>query len=180
MSAVTIIDSQPFLVQHPGFIASGLEVRASNAEEADPAQARINRQWHQFYRQAIPLDLAANAENGRVVGIYSHYENGAHGHYTVLAGVQLRRDTVAPPEYATVKVSAGEYIVFRMPGFGSSAVIACWSAIWNFFSRGEHELVGRYERAFTSDFELYGDPEYVSIYVSVKRKLGVRLPPAGA
>ncbi|MCE2985090.1 MAG: GyrI-like domain-containing protein [Burkholderiales bacterium] len=176
---MTIVYTQPLLVQHPGFMASGIEVRTSNAEESDPAQARINRQWHQFYRQGIPLDLSANAENGRVVGIYSHYENGAHGHYTVLAGVQLRRGVASPPEYVTIKVSAGEYIVFKAPGFGSRAVITCWSAIWDFFSRGEHELAGRYERAFTADFEVYGDPEYVSIYVSVKRKLGVRLPPAG-
>ncbi len=173
---MTITDSQPFLIQHPGFVAGGLSVRSSDTEEADPGLSRINRQWHQFYRQGVPIDLGANAENGRVVGVYSNYENGAHGHYTMLAGVQLRRGVVAPDHYDTVKVSAGEYIVFRAPGFGTRAVIACWSAIWDFFSRGEHELTGRYGRAFTADFELYGDPEYVYIYISVKRKLGVRLP----
>jgi predicted transcriptional regulator YdeE len=177
---VTITDFQPFLVQHPGFVASGLAVRTSHIEEADPARSRINRQWHQFYRQGAALDLHANAENGRVVGVYCYYENGGQGYYTVLAGVQLRRDVATPEHYETVKVSAGEYMVFKVPGFGSRAILACWSSIWDFFSRGEHELTGRYERAFTADFELYGDPDYVSIYISVKRKLGVRLTPPGA
>ncbi len=176
---MTITDSEPFLVQHPGFVASGLAVRTSNTEEADPTLARINRQWHQFYRQGAPLDLSANAENGRVVGVYSYYENGARGHYTVLAGVQLRRSTAPLANYETIRVSAGEYLVFKAPGFGSRAVVACWSSIWDFFSRAEHELAGRYDRAFTADFELYGDPEAIFIYVSVKRKLGVRLPPVG-
>ncbi len=176
---MTITHSQPFLVQHPGFIASGLTVRTSNAEEADPAQSRINHQWHQFYHQGVALDLSANAENGRVVGVYTCYENGAHGHYTVLAGVQLRRGAVSPAHYDTVKVSEGEYIVFKTAGFGTRAVMGCWYSIWDFFSHCEHDLTERYARAFTADFELYGDPEQVSIYVSVKRKLGVRLKPGG-
>lgn len=178
MIPVTTSLPQPVLVQHPGFVASGLMVRTTNAEEVDPRQARIGRVWQQFYRDGVAIELSANAENGRVVGVYTQYENGSKGHYTLLAGVQLRRGGPVPAGYEAVKVSTGEYIVFKAPGYGSKLMSACWAAIWDFFSRGEHELAGRYERAFTADFELYGDPDGVSIYVSVKRKLGVRLPPA--
>lgn len=163
----------PFLVQYPGFVACGVSARTNNANEIDVQTALIRRLWQQFYRDGVAIDLKANAENGRIVAVYTHYDNGSRGDYTMLAGAQLRRSSAPVPGYDTLTVSAGEYIVFKAPGFGGELVAALWIRIMNFFSRAEHELAGRYERAYTADFEVYGDPSHVAIYVAVKRRLGV-------
>lgn len=168
--------SSPFLIQHPGFIASGVLVRTSHTDELNPRCARIAKLWQQIYRDALPMRLNANAENGRVVGIYADYDNLSHGHVVFMAGVQLRRGAVPSPAYETASVSAGEYIVFQTGVWGAQAVAVAWEGIRDFFHQREHELTWHYERAFTADFEVYGDPSGVAIHVAVKRKLGARSP----
>lgn len=170
----------PELVTHKGFIAYGISARTANDVELDPRRAQLPLVWHRFYEDALPARLGANAHNGRVVGVYSEYENGARGAYSVTAAVQiLRRDTSSDGLHE-VSVSPGEYLRFQAYGMGPEAVLAAWAEVWDFFGKVEHALARSYERAFTADFERYGDPEAVSIFVAVKRKLGVSsvTPPA--
>ncbi len=164
---------QPELVSYSGFTACGLSLQTSDAIEGQPATARVPLLWHRFYAEALPARLAANAANGRVVCVYSSFENGSTGAYTVTAGVQLIRDHACPVGLARAAVSSGEYMRFTSYGTGPMAIARTWEYIREFFAHAEHTLAGRYERAFTADFERYGDPDTVSIYIAVKRKLGV-------
>lgn len=163
----------PQLVTHPGLLAHGITARTSNEVELDAKRAQLPRIWHRFYDEGWPASLSANANNGRIVGVYTNYESGVRGAYTVTAGVEILRPDCTPNVVHAVKVSPGEYLCFSAYGTGPHAMITAWTEVWDFFNKNEHVLARSYERAFTADFERYGDSEYVSIYVAVKRKLGV-------
>lgn len=166
---------EPELVALPGFTACGISTPTSAAIESEPAMARLPRLWQRFYAEAMPARLAANASNGRVVCVYSGYEAGGSAGYRVTIGVQLVRGRACPTGAEQVAVSPGEYLRFTAYGHGPEAAARAWHEIGDFFKHAEHALAGRYERAYTADFERYGDPESVSILVAVKRKLGVHL-----
>lgn len=163
----------PELVTHQGFLAYGLTARTSNEIELEPRTARIPLIWRQFYEDAVPARLSANALNGPVVGVYSNYENGVRGQYSVTAAVQIQKRDMAANGLDQVSVSSGEYVRFQAYGMGPEAVQSAWAEVWDFFKQEQHALARNYERAFTADFERYGDPEAMSIFVAVKRKLGV-------
>jgi predicted transcriptional regulator YdeE len=163
----------PELVSYPGFIAYGISARTAHDAEIVAARARGPAVWSRFYDEALPARLSANAANGRVVGVYSSYENGGKGQYTLTAGVQMLRQQPRPPGLDAVTVSPGEYLRFTGYGNGPQSVGALWGSIAEFFSRLEHPLTGGFERAFTADFERYGEPDAVHVFVAVKRKLGV-------
>ncbi len=164
---------QPELVTYSGFTACGLALQTSDAIEAQAVTARVPLLWRRFYSEAVPARLSANAANGRVVCVYSGFENGGAGAYTVTAGVQLIRDHGCPNGLVRAAVSSGEYLRFTTYGAGQSAIAQTWQQIREFFANPEHTLAGRFERAFTADFERYGDPDSVSVFIAVKRKLGV-------
>ncbi|HEU4621623.1 MAG TPA: GyrI-like domain-containing protein [Burkholderiaceae bacterium] len=167
----------PQLVTYAGFIAYGITVRTSNDIELDPQQAQRRQIWRRFYDEGLPARLAANSQNGRVVGVYTDYENAARGAYTITVGVEILRADTADTGLHVAQVSPGEYLRFSAYGMGPDALVAAWSEVWDFFNKNEHPLARRYERAFTADFERYGDPERISIFVAVKRKLGAGSSP---
>jgi predicted transcriptional regulator YdeE len=129
--------------------------------------------WQRFYDQALPARLGANHPNGRVVGVYSAYESGPKGQYTVTAGVQMRTLAGAGNGFDVVTVSPGEYLRFSTYGQGPQTVAGLWADINEFFVRVEHPLAGAFDRAYTADFERYGEHDEISVFVAVKRKLGV-------
>ncbi|CAN5396804.1 hypothetical protein BH09PSE6_BH09PSE6_23740 [soil metagenome] len=163
----------PELVSYPGFIAYGISARTAMEAEVDSGRARGPAVWSRFYDEALPARLSANAANGRVVGVYSSYENGARGKCTITAGVQMLRNQPRPAGLDAVTVSPGEYLRFTGYGTGPQTVASVWSGVHDFFALLEHPLSGSFERAFTADFERYGEPDAVHIFVAVKRKLGV-------
>jgi len=169
-SALKIV---PEIVRHPGFTAFGLGVRTSADIEEHSTKARIGGLWQQFHARALPFHLRANGENGRIVGVYHDFENGARGGYSVTAGVQLRRAYKRPEGLVDVRVSAGEYLRFSMQGHGALVRARLWRDIADFFRQARHPLAQRFERAFTAEFECYGRPDHSEIYIAVKRKLGV-------
>jgi predicted transcriptional regulator YdeE len=163
----------PELVTYPGFSAYGISARTTMESELEPVRARSPAVWSRFYDEALPARLSANAANGRVVGVFSSYENGARGNFTMTAGVQMLREQPRPAGLDEVRVSPGEYLRFTGYGSGPPAVATLWRTINEFFAVLEHPLTAGFERAFTADFERYGEPDAVHVFVAVKRKLGV-------
>ncbi|WP_424192250.1 GyrI-like domain-containing protein [Ampullimonas aquatilis] len=161
----------PKLIYHPGFNALGYRVRTSNANEANPATARIPGLWQRFYEDKAPAILKANAENGHIVGVYSNYEKMYQGAYDVCAAVQMMQEQVLRPEMEVISVAAGEYLKFTEQGRLPGATIKAWQRIWEFFASNDQPLAEFYERAYTADFERYGEPDKVSVFVAVKRRI---------
>jgi predicted transcriptional regulator YdeE len=150
---------EPELVSVQPFTVAGLSVRTANHDEADPSLAKLPELWGRFYGQQV-LDKIPNRQTDPLVyGVYSDYESDASGLYTVTAGVRV---SASVPEYNSVTVRGGQYLVFENHGAMPQAVIDGWGAVWRHFLQSQ-----KYKRLFTTDYEEYRGPDRVAIFISV-------------
>ncbi|HEY1380783.1 MAG TPA: GyrI-like domain-containing protein [Gemmataceae bacterium] len=145
----------PVRRQVEGFVVAGVAARTCNADETDPARAKLPALWGRF-----AADPAVRSLGGPPVGVYTEYESDAAGMYTTVAGVRVAGAADAPSGLRVVTVPAGEYLVFRSEGAVPECVIRGWQAVWQYFA--EHPSPGR---AFRTDAELYGDG-FVELLIS--------------
>ena len=138
---------------------SGLTARTSNADEMNPATARIGRLWREFDKS-----VAVDYRNGnRVYAVYYEYASDANGEYTVLAGTDQQNARSARPLETTV-IPAGKYLVFRAAGEVPEIVLQTWGRVWEYFSRKDAE----YERSYQADFEYYVNQNEIEIHIGVR------------
>jgi predicted transcriptional regulator YdeE len=67
----------------------------------------------------------------------------------------------------SVKIRAGNYLVFQGEGPMPSKVVETWKKIWAYF-----EEKREYQRSFISDFEAYSGSDKVAIYIGTKSYIG--------
>ncbi|MBS0428205.1 MAG: GyrI-like domain-containing protein [Proteobacteria bacterium] len=134
---------------------AGPQVRTTNAEETNPATARIGGLWSRFFAEAVPARTEGRTDDARNFGVYARYASDAHGAFDVIAGVAVREDGI-------VRVEGGDYLVFDARGEMPQAVMEGWSRIWQYFD-AHPEVVRRYR----SDFEAYTGPNDARIYIGV-------------
>lgn len=145
----------PTLKYIEGFTVKGLSTQTQNTDELNEKTAKLPGLWQQFYSS----DLATNANT---VEVYSDYESDANGLYTVTVGITdngYRTGT----EFASVKIPAGNYLVFQGAGPMPVTVFEIWKQIWSYF-----ETESNYQRSFITDFEAYSGSEKVAIYIGIK------------
>ena len=148
------MSSQPPSLKYiDGFMITGLSTKTQNTDEFNEKTAKLPSLWQQFYSS----DLAANAN---IFEVYSDYESDANGFYTVTVGVT---DDSELAEFGSVKIQAGNYLVFQGTGPMPSTVVETWKQIWDYF-----ETESNYQRSFISDFEAYSDSDKVAIYIGIK------------
>ena len=144
----------PTLKYVEGFAVTGLSTKTQNTDEFNEKTAKLPSLWQQFYSS----DLAANTN---IFEVYSNYESDANGLYTVTVGITNSDSTTAG--FASVKISAGNYLVFQGAGPMPSTVVETWKQIWDYF-----DAKSEYQRSFTSDFEAYSGSDKVAIYIGIK------------
>jgi len=148
------MSSQPPTLKYvEGFTVTGLSTKTQNTDEFNEKTAKLPSLWQQFYSS----DLAANAN---IFEVYSDYESDANGFYTVTVGVT---DDSELAEFGSVKIQAGNYLVFQGTGPMPSTVVETWKQIWDYF-----EAESNYQRSFISDFEAYSGSDKVAIYIGIK------------
>lgn len=97
-----------------------------------------------------------------VVAVYSTYESDKDGEYNYLLGRKMGEDETVPQEVAHRDVEAGSYLHLQFAGSVSpEAVVGLWRQVW------EAEHLGKIQRAYKTDFELYGVAGF-DLYVGVK------------
>jgi predicted transcriptional regulator YdeE len=129
-----------------GFAVTGTEARTTNAREMS-GEGVIGKMWS----GALPTHAA-------IVAVYSEYESDKDGAYNYLLG------TKTEPERAHRTVEEGEYILLQFEGpVTPAAVVGLWQQVW------ELERTGEIQRAYRTDFELYGDTG-LELYVGIKPK----------
>jgi predicted transcriptional regulator YdeE len=128
------------------FCVAGVSVRTSNADEADPARAKLPALWQRFTEDPVIGSLG-----GPPVGVYTEYESDAAGMYTTLAGVRVVSAAGVPPGLRVLTVPAGEYLVFHSEGLVPECVFRGWQAVWDYFTENP-----KVRRTFRTDAELYG------------------------
>lgn len=146
---------QPQLQRHDAFKIAGLTVRTTNREENDPQSARIGKLWTRFFDERA-YERPHRIDDMRLYGVYSAYESDAHGAFDITTGVAVADG----PE--TVRIEAGDYLVFGGQGEMPQMVLAVWQSIWQYFE--QHPEI---KRTYLSDFEAYSGPDQVAIHIGV-------------
>jgi len=137
-------------VRVEGFAVAGHEARTSNAKEMS-GEGVIGKMWS----SGVPV-------SSPVVALYSAYESDKDGEYNYLLGAKMGEDDTVPREMVHRVVLGGQYLHLEFVGSVSpEAVIGLWRHVWEL----EHE--GTIDRAYKTDFEIYGSAGF-ELYVGVK------------
>jgi predicted transcriptional regulator YdeE len=135
---------------------AGIKIRTSNSS---PSMTRdIGEAWQRFYAQGIYASIP-NKVNGKAIGLYTNYENGAAGEYDVLVCCEVSSLENLPDGLETKVIPAGKYAKFTVHG-NMEAVGACWNEIWQ----------TKLDRKFDCDFEEYqecDDMEHMEVYTYI-------------
>jgi predicted transcriptional regulator YdeE len=137
---------EPYVLPKPVMV-HGLSVRTTNADEADPARAKIPALWERFYQEGHSA-----AVEGPVYGVYTEYASDASGPYTLVVGGGSDPRLAPGLPLVQVQIPAGRYLAFTSKGDAPAAVVAGWQGVWEYFARAHAP-----RRAYTTDFEVY-DP----------------------
>ena len=146
---------QPELRRHDAFRVAGLTVRTTNREENDPQSARIGKLWMRFFDERA-YERPHRVNDMRLYSVYSAYESAAHGAFDITTGVAVSHGP------ATVRIEAGDYLVFSGQGEMPQMVLAVWQSIWQYLE--QHPEI---KRTYRSDFEAYSGPDQVAIHIGV-------------
>lgn len=146
-----------------GRIIAGIQVRTNNRLEMSPDDSRIDRLWDGFRSEHLDRQIPDRAAGSPVYGVYSDYQDGEDGDYSVLAGVEVTDEAKIPDDYRTVVIEAGDYLVFRARGRLADIVMETWSAIWRYFEQGDTP-----QRRFQTDYEVYESTDKIAIYIGVR------------
>jgi predicted transcriptional regulator YdeE len=151
---------QPRLIELQPFILSGISIRTSNCEQAQPIKETIGGLWQRFIRQDLANKIPNKLPDSPLYGAYSAYESDANGQFTATVAVAV---SSAAPTFDTIEVGGGRYLVFEARGPIPQSVIEAWGKIWTFF-----EASKEWKRRFAEDFEVYRNPDRVEIYIGVE------------
>ena len=151
---------QPKLIELQPFTLSGISIRTSNSEQAQPSKATIGGLWQQFMGQGLADKIPDKLSDSPLYGVYSDYESDANGQFTATVAVAV---STATPAFDTIEVSGGRYLVFEARGAIPQSVIEAWGRIWSFFDASKE-----WKRRFAADFELYRNQDMVEIHVGIE------------
>ncbi|HSV54540.1 MAG TPA: GyrI-like domain-containing protein [Burkholderiaceae bacterium] len=153
---------QPARQQISSFPVSGITVCTTNHAESDPKTNRLGAHWGRFFGEGLAEKVPHRLAQAPLYGVYSAYESDYTGAFDVTAGVGVSAPS-AGPEFSTVQVQAGEYLVFAGKGVMPQAVIDTWGTIWQFFQA--HPEI---RRSYRTDFEAYSGADEVAIHIGIE------------
>ena len=154
---------EPERERRHGKTVAGIQVRTNQERELQAEDAQLDRLWEKFNDERLAETIPDKVAGSPVYGVYTEYENGGQGDYSVLAGVEVTDETKVPDDYATLTLEAGEYLVFRAQGRMPETAMEIWGKVWHYF-----EAEDAPERAFLTDYEVYESTDKVAIFVGVK------------
>lgn len=132
------------------FRVEGPTLRTRNADEADPARARIPGLWAQCLAGARPP--------GPLHAVYHAYESDHDGAYSLCLGEANPR-----ADAPGVLVPAGDYLVFEARGEMPQALIQAWAQVWRYFAAPDAP-----RRSYRADFERHLAPGCVELHIGVQ------------
>lgn len=123
----------------------GISVRTSNAN--GQAAQDIPALWNTFMEKNI-LAKIPNKVNDEIYTIYTDYEGDHTKPYTTVIGCAVTQFDNLPEGLVSHTIEGGQYQVYVAKGdLYKGAVIKKWQEIWG----------SDLNRAYTSDFEIYGE-----------------------
>ena len=109
-------------------------------------------------------DGAALITPQTVYAVYTDYTSDRRASSLILASRVCNIDN--PPEHQVgIAIPAGRYLVFEASGSPADMAMRSWQQVRSYF-----QAESSYQRAFTTDFELY-EPQQTTVYIAVKSEL---------
>ena len=147
----------------------GLETRTRNADEMDPATARIPAHYERFFGEDVAARITHKVDPGTMMSLYSDYEGDENGEYSITLGFEVGSFDDVGEGLSSKTLPASSYAVVTTDrGALPAVVVDAWQRIWRM---SVAELGGK--RTYTGDFELYderaqnpADAE-VDIYIAI-------------
>jgi predicted transcriptional regulator YdeE len=140
----------------------GMSLRTSNMRESNPETASIPTMWKSFFEYNVMAAIPKQIDPMTVYGVYFDYESDSTGDYNLLIGLESGA-TEKPANLNLVEIKAGKYLVFKVLEASPEGIKDTWAGIEGYF-----EIEGEYERAYTTDFEIYQGKSDISIYIAIK------------
>lgn len=103
----------------------------------------INALWERFFSESVGQKLPGRADD-IIYAVYSDYEGDHEAPYRLTIG--YRCDMKTPEGFHKIKIVSQNYAVMSAAGQQPKALLETWEAIWS----------SDLERAFQTDFEVYG------------------------
>ncbi|MFA4871215.1 MAG: GyrI-like domain-containing protein [Pedobacter sp.] len=127
------------------FPVIGIKVRTSNAE--GKASVDIPALWERFWATDVAAKLPERVSND-IYSIYTEYEGDYTQPYTTLIGYKVDNLDYIPEGFTGIMIQEGPYLKCTAKGKLSDGVVFdAWTEIWN----------SKISRAYTADFEVYGE-----------------------
>jgi predicted transcriptional regulator YdeE len=140
----------------------GISVRTTN--ENGKSSQDIGTLWERFYKENAASKILGKI-NEEIYSVYTDYESDYKGSYTTIIGCKVNSLNNIPGGMTGKEIVEGNYKVYTAKGKIPDAVVNQWMEIWN-----DSDL----NRAYTSDFEVYGEKSQdpanaeVDIYIAVE------------
>ena len=157
----------------------GISERTNNANEANPATAKIGPTVQSYMQENVPAKINNRARPNVNFCVYTDYEHEKitdptkceyNGDYTYFIGEVVKSFDNVSPDLKTLSIAKQRYVKFTTPkGAMPDIVVNAWMEIWKMTSE---ELGG--ERSFIADFEVYDEGAsdlqnaVVHIYIGIK------------
>lgn len=127
------------------FSVIGITVRTSNAE--GKAAVDIPGLWDKFWKSDVATQLPERLNND-IYSIYTEYDGDYTRPYTTLIGYRVQNLDHVPEGFTGIVIREGTYLKHTAKGKLSDGIVFnAWTEIWN----------SSITRAYTADFEVYGE-----------------------
>lgn len=144
------------------FPVIGITVRTSNAE--GQAANDIPALWARFWASDVAAKIPGRVSND-IYSIYTDYEGDYTQPYTTLIGYKVEHLDDVPDGLTGLMIEESAYLKCTAKGKLSEGIVFnVWTEIWN----------TEIPRAYTADFEVYGeraqnpDDAEVDIYLAIR------------
>ncbi|MGW0805140.1 GyrI-like domain-containing protein [Nonomuraea sp. NPDC002799] len=138
----------------------GIAVRTTNADEMDPARAKLPALWGRAGAPGAFAHVPGRVDEN-LYAVLTDYESDHHGAYTQIVGTAVRTVPRLPEGMVAVRVPAAQSLRLAARGSMPQALAEAWQQVWQHTESG-----GTPARAFTTDLEVH-HREGADLYVAV-------------
>ncbi|MEV0619129.1 GyrI-like domain-containing protein [Nonomuraea sp. NPDC050404] len=148
------------ITERAELVVVGFAVRTTNADEMDPARARLPGLWRRAGAPGAFAHVPGRVDEN-LYAVINDYESDHHGAYTQVVGTGVRTVPRLPEGMVAVRVPAGQVLQVEVRGQMPQALAESWQQVWKHTESG-----GTPARAFTTDLEVH-HPGGVDLYIAV-------------
>ncbi|GAA2215977.1 GyrI-like domain-containing protein [Nonomuraea monospora] len=141
-------------------VVVGFAVRTTNADEMDPARAKLPALWQRAGAPGAFAHVPGRVDEN-LYAVLTDYESDHHGAFTQIVGTGVRTVPRLPEGMVAVRVPAGQALRLEARGPLPQSLVESWQTVWKHTESG-----GTPPRAFTTDLEVH-HPDGVDLYIAV-------------